>query len=133
VAVDPLPSRILVVEDDADVRDVLTQCLDAEGYTVDQAANGQEALDHLRAGLLPCLILLDLKMPMMDGPEFRRQQLANPAWAAIPVVVLSSLTDGAHLAALLRAVAFLVKPFRIAELLAIARQHCPYRRQMSGS
>jgi len=127
VAVDTSPSRILVVEDDADVRDVLTQCLHAEGYTVDQAANGQEALDHLYAGLLPCLILLDLKMPVMDGPEFRRQQLAYPAWVDIPVVV-SSLVDGAHLASLLRPAAFLAKPFQIADLLTIAREYCPHRR-----
>jgi DNA-binding response OmpR family regulator len=72
-------------------------------------------------------------MPVMDGVEFRRHQLADPAWAAIPVVVLSALPDGAHLAALLRAVAFLAKPLQFAELLAIARQHCPLRRQVRGA
>jgi CheY-like chemotaxis protein len=63
-------------------------------------------------------------MPVMDGVEFRRHQLANPAWAAIPVVVLSAVTDGANLASLLRAVAFLAKPFQLGDLLAITRQYC---------
>jgi len=125
VAAQHPPSRILLVEDDDAVRDLLTDLFDIEGCALDSAINGKEALDHLRAGLLPCLILLDLLMPVMDGVEFRRHQLADPAWAGIPVVVLSGLPDGAHLAALLRAVAFLAKPFQFAELLAIARQHCP--------
>lgn len=118
------PCHVLVVEDDDAVREVLTDLLDASGYAVNRAANGREALDQLRSGLLPCLILLDLMMPVMDGFEFREQQLSNPRWAAIPVVVLTALIDAARAAATLGAVTVIAKPFNIGELLAIAQQHC---------
>jgi len=124
VAAQRPPCRVLVVEDDDAVCEILTDLLDAAGYAVNPAANGREALGHLRSGLLPCLILLDLMMPVMDGFEFREQQLSNPLWAGIPVVVLTALIESARAAATLGAVAVIAKPFNIGELLEIAQQHC---------
>ena len=84
---------ILVVEDEPDLRDALTWVLRQEGYAVSAAANGREALDWLRGSSSPWLILLDLRMPLMDGFEFRVRQLQEPNLAAIPVVVLSAYGD----------------------------------------
>ena len=80
---------VLLVEDHADTRDAFIAVADAKGLDVVTAATGHAALWHLRDGLRPCLILLDIQMPGMDGLTFRREQLANPAFAGIPVVVVS--------------------------------------------
>src|SRR5215510_8699670 len=65
--------RVLVVDDDQDIRDALCELLRDEGYEAIAVANGEEALTYLKGGNLPCVILLDLMMPVMDGWEFRRQ------------------------------------------------------------
>src|SRR5689334_1013848 len=85
--------RVLLVEDDDANRDSLTLLMQMAGHDVDAARHGAEALEFLRRGPSPCLILLDLTMPVMDGREFLRQQRESPALAAIPVVVLSALAD----------------------------------------
>src|SRR5437867_5669934 len=78
---------ILIVEDDADVRGALTAVLESEGYSVVEAAHGQEALQHLRANAAGfCMILLDLWMPVMNGWEFRAEQLKDPTLAEVPVM-----------------------------------------------
>src|SRR5689334_1568939 len=79
---------ILLVEDDYDTRGALVLLIEHLGMEVVEALNGREALDRLRGGFRPCLVLLDMAMPDMDGVEFRRAQLADPALAAIPVAVL---------------------------------------------
>jgi CheY-like chemotaxis protein len=81
--------RVLAVDDDSGVRDVLTCALEQEGYEVRCAEHGSAALALLERWS-PDLILLDLEMPILDGAAFRRGQLARPAWAAIPVVVLTA-------------------------------------------
>lgn len=113
------PDRLLLVEDDRSIRDALQTLLEQEGYTVDTAENGQVGLQHLRAGVLPRLILLDLSMPVMDGVQFRRAQLAEPALADIPVVVCSALSaeDARHL----KPAAYIEKPVDIAALLSTIR------------
>ena len=68
---------ILIVEDDADVRDTMVQVLESEGFSVRATRDGREALDALRAGLRPRLILLDLMMPVMNGWQFREQMAAG--------------------------------------------------------
>src|SRR5256712_12775997 len=82
---------ILIVEDDADVRGALTVVLEGEGYPVVEAAHGQEALQYLCADPAGfCMILLDLWMPVMNGWEFRAQQLKDPALAEVPVIVVTA-------------------------------------------
>jgi CheY-like chemotaxis protein len=89
----PRNTKILVVEDEADIRELMQELLEVEGYSVDAACDGQDALDRLRACAdldLPNLILLDLMMPVKDGFAFRAEQEGDPRLAPIPVVVLSA-------------------------------------------
>src|SRR5947208_16254859 len=90
--------RLLVVEDDADVRHALTLFLEGAGHTVRTAANGREALEQLHANGRPDLIVLDLAMPVMNGWEFRGHQRRDPALADIPVGVLTAAGPGGELA-----------------------------------
>jgi CheY-like chemotaxis protein len=85
---------VLLVEDDADTREVMARTLDNAGWEVSEAGNGREALDQL-AREKPRLILLDLMMPVMDGFEFLLEMRANADWQDIPVIVLTAkdLTD----------------------------------------
>jgi CheY-like chemotaxis protein len=107
-------ARILVVDDDPDLRRVLTLALADEGYDVRAVPDGQEALDLLEAWR-PRVILLDLMMPGGDGWTFRARQLATPAAEDIPVIVLSAARDVAVDA--LKPAAFVPKPFNLDQLL----------------
>jgi CheY-like chemotaxis protein len=82
--------EILVVEDDPAITSSLTETLLEEGFEVGAAANGREALERLRSGLRPAAIILDLMMPVMDGWDFRSEQLKDPALRDIPVVVVTA-------------------------------------------
>ena len=108
---------ILIVEDDLDVRDALTQVLEFEGYSVVGATNGQEAIDRLREGNLPSLILLDLMMPVMDGLQFRAAQMSDPSIADIPVIVISADGKVDQKAAALGVAAYMKKPLDVDSLL----------------
>jgi len=116
--------RILFVEDDREVRVTLTQILVEEGYAVDGASNGREALDALRSGDRPCVILLDLMMPIMNGWQFSAAQRKDPSLAEIPVVIISAATNVLQSAAAMGAAAFLRKPFAIQDLLSIVDRCC---------
>jgi CheY-like chemotaxis protein len=113
---------ILIVEDDADLREMMAQLLLLEGYQTAAAANGREALEYLRLNGIPKLILLDLMMPVMDGWEFRREQQRDPAIASVPVVVLSALDHGR--ATDVSANEFLKKPLDFDRLLDLVRGYC---------
>jgi CheY-like chemotaxis protein len=81
----------LIVDDDRDIRETLKELVEQEGFAAICAENGEDALIELRRGdVLPCVILLDLTMPVMDGFAFRAAQLADPALAAVPVVVMTA-------------------------------------------
>jgi CheY-like chemotaxis protein len=82
--------QILVVEDDPAITSSLMETLVDEGFEVGAAANGREALERLRSGLRPAAIILDLMMPVMDGWDFRSEQLKDPALRDIPVVVVTA-------------------------------------------
>ena len=116
------PCPVLIVEDDADLREMMAQLLSLEGFRATAVANGREALEYLHEADVPQVILLDLMMPVMDGWEFRRKQQADPALASVPVIVLSAL-DLAR-AGNLDATAFLKKPLDFDHLLALVREHC---------
>jgi CheY-like chemotaxis protein len=83
-------SPVLIVDDDADIRAALKELLESEGYDVVEAVNGLAALRRLRMGLRPCVILLDLMMPVMDGWDFRAQQLQDPEIKDLPVVMVTA-------------------------------------------
>jgi CheY-like chemotaxis protein len=110
-------NHILVVEDDDLTRDALTILLEAAGYRVTAAPNGQEALDRLSDGEHPSIILLDLSMPVMDGRTFRKQQLQSPFLAPIPILLLSAEDNLAQTAASLGAAGYFPKPTEIEMVL----------------
>jgi CheY-like chemotaxis protein len=123
----PLPTRlsrgrsILVVEDDATTREALALALEADGYQTARAANGRDALDLLRQGPAPDLIVLDLMMPVLDGWQFRLRQRADAVLAAIPVVVVSADGDLPRRADSLGAAAVLEKPVEPGRLVDAVR------------
>jgi len=112
---------VLLVDDDGDVREALADCLTAAGYQVATCSNGLAALDWLRAAPRPPgLVLLDMMMPVMDGWQFREEQLAHPSLAAVPVVMLSARYDTpAH-----AGVEQLRKPIRARDLVAVVARYC---------
>ena len=81
---------VLIVDDDSAVRTALKELFETEGYAVAVASNGRAALNHLGAGLRPCVVLLDLMMPVMDGWDFRTEQLKDPALKEIPVFIITA-------------------------------------------
>jgi CheY-like chemotaxis protein len=116
---------ILVVEDDAATRAAVSLALQDEGYAVTGVANGKEALLHLRrTAPPPDLILLDLKMPVMNGCQFREQQAQDPALKSIPVVVVSADVGVPQKAAALGAADYLVKPVDFDKLVEAVQRHC---------
>lgn len=116
--------EVLVVEDERDVRDAISHLLDFNAFTVKSAHDGGQALAHLRDGYRPCLILLDLGMPGLDGAAFRSKQRVMTGCADIPIVVVSGREDGQEAAAALGACHFLRKPVRIPVLLDAVDRHC---------
>jgi two-component system, chemotaxis family, chemotaxis protein CheY len=116
---------VLVVDDDRDLLETVTEILDMEGYSVATATNGVEALDYLRANHSPRVILLDLSMPIMDGLTFRSEQRKDAALAEIPVVAFSA---AAQLAEKVRGhdfAAVLKKPVKLDVILGTVARFCP--------
>ena len=118
------PRPVLIVEDDADLREMMAQLLTLEGYQIETVANGREALAYLNEAPRPDVILLDLMMPIMDGWEFRRRQQDDPALADVPVIVLTALDQAQARAADLNGVDFLKKPLDFDRLLELVRRRC---------
>lgn len=118
-----LLKSILIVDDDADVRDMLGEFFSLEGYDVATARNGKDALEQLKHGRSADLILLDLMMPVMDGWQFRMEQQRDPQLAAIPVVVLSAVYNARERAGLLGAVDYMQKPVEFDKLIETAERY----------
>lgn len=116
--------HVLLVEDDADIREALAAVLEEEGFSVATAPNGREALERLRDGQLPCAVVLDLMMPIMSGWEFRAVQLEDPVIAAIPLIVLTGLGDPMDRVRDLKANAYVKKPIDMDALVLALRAHC---------
>jgi len=119
--------RIFVVEDEEMIRETIIEYLGDNGYDAVGAADGREALEKLEASsdVTPCLILLDLMMPVMDGRAFREHQLQKPELATIPIVVFSAYRDVAKTAGELNAAGHLAKPVKLPDLLRTVQQYCP--------
>ena len=117
-----MASRVLVVEDEPDIRDLLAFHLERGGYQVTRAATGPEALRQLRAAP-PDLVILDLMLPEMDGLEVCRRLRAEPATAALPVIMLTAKGDEVDRVVGLELGAddYVVKPFSPKEMLARVR------------
>ena len=115
---------VLLVEDNPDSNAALETFLRAHGFEVVVAFNGQEALDRLRAGPRPSVILLDIMMPEKDGHAFRAEQRADPALASIPVIVFSGAYDVGSIAAQLGVRDYLTKPLDVQRLLDRVRRYC---------
>lgn len=113
---------VLVVDDDADIREQLAEILADEGYEVITAANGREALDHLHHGRRPALILLDLFMPVMDGWALHEELKKDPRLGDVPVVLLSGQGNAREEARRLDASACLVKPVPYPTLLGTVQK-----------
>jgi CheY-like chemotaxis protein len=116
--------RILIVEDDASVREALAVFLEGEGYSVVEAGDGAEALTRLRTSEPVALILLDLMMPVMNGWEFRDAQARDPRLASIPVVVITADNSAVHQAARAGVAGCLLKPLEFPELLSYVGRYC---------
>jgi len=116
--------RVLLIEDDFLLREMVTMVLGGVGYMVATATNGADAFQRLRHYEKPQLILLDLMMPGMDGWHFREEQKKDPQLASIPVVVISALGDLEEMASSLGAAAYLKKPVESAKLLETVRCCC---------
>jgi CheY-like chemotaxis protein len=112
------PAHILVVEDDRDIRESLVEVLEDAGYRVSSAGDGRQALEVLEAAPeRPALILLDLMMPVMNGFQFREEQLARPHLAEVPVLVITADANAKARAGILKAAGLLQKPVKIQPLL----------------
>jgi CheY-like chemotaxis protein len=116
--------RVLIVDDDFDIRDSLKDALEDEGYVVDTAADGLDALERLRAPPFPCLILLDWMMPRCDGPQFRSEQRREPAIADIPVVLLTADARLSEKVSEIGAQDCLKKPVHLNRLLEVIQRYC---------
>lgn len=114
--------QILVLEDDEGIREGLCLALELEGYSVNARTNGVEGLRALSEAPLPCLILLDLMMPVMDGWSFVEALRRNLSLASIPIVVVSAFSDQTEGMPLVRRV--LRKPVDLGMLLHVVRQYC---------
>ena len=112
---------VLIVDDDLGIQRVMTKFLKLEGFTPAVAANGAEALAYLRASSNVRVIVLDLRMPVMDGWTFRKEQRLDPALAAIPIVVLSG-AEGDQTP--LDAAASFRKPVSFPEVIDVVRRLC---------
>ena len=118
-----MSALVLIVDDDFDLRETLTDVLEDAGYGVATAADGVEALAYLRSHPPPTVILLDWMMPNCNGAQFRAEQLADPALAAIPVVLLTADTRLRDKLAELRVTTYLAKPCDRATLLSALRNY----------
>lgn len=112
---------ILIVEDEPTIRENLKMLLELEGFSVYTANNGEEGLKVLRSMPRPCLILLDLLMPVMNGMEFMEAKSHEDAIAAIPVCIVSGVAEKPDMS---NASAFVKKPIEFDGLLKFVRHYC---------
>jgi CheY-like chemotaxis protein len=115
-------TKILVVDDDPDILRLVDSILTGHGYEVTSAPNGRKALEQLRGGLVPCLILIDLEMPVISGQELRAELARDPSTRDIPVAMTSASRE--NLDQLGASLSRLEKPFNFPDLLRAVEEHC---------
>ena len=115
---------VLVVEDDEATREMLRYLVQSTGCSVVTAANGREALAHLRNGLTPSLILLDLMMPVMDGCAFDHELARDLQLSSIPTIVVTAFPERAG--GLARHLNVVQKPVDIDQILALVEQYAAH-------
>jgi two-component system chemotaxis response regulator CheY len=114
-------TTVLVVEDDDDIREVIIEILEAEGYSTLSARNGKEALDLLEQTAKPCLVLLDMMMPIMNGRQFLDAIMKNSRLAPLPVLIVSAIADKTNTEG---SIGYLKKPIDINVVLDVVGQYC---------
>jgi CheY-like chemotaxis protein len=116
------PKYVLVVEDDRDIREGLTDLLGDYGHEVRGASNGREALDLMGESPLPCMVLLDLMMPVMDGWQFMDEVSRRSELAGIPICIItageSAKARGPSVVSIIR------KPFDASTLMRVVERFC---------
>ncbi len=118
-------TKVMIVEDSMDIQLILKHLFMSEGHEVECANNGQEALSLLNSlDVLPNFILLDLMMPVMNGFEFRDEQIRNPRLANIPVFIMSADYNIHSKKITTSASEAFVKPINIDELLETTKRYC---------
>jgi CheY-like chemotaxis protein len=116
--------KVMVVEDDAMIRASLVELLEGEGYEVIGVENGQAAMNYLKSSeVLPGVILLDVMMPIMDGWQFRTQQLSDSKISKIPVIVVTADGNAQDKADVMSAQGWVNKPFKIDDILESVAKH----------
>lgn len=114
--------HVLIVDDDTDVREMLEMFLGHSGYKITSASNGAEALDKMRE-CAPCLVLLDLMMPVMSGWQFRERQLEDPKLSNVPVVCITAAYDPDTVSSRL-GLPCLQKPVDLEQLVTVVHRAC---------
>lgn len=112
---------VLIVEDDEDIRETLKSILEADGYRVVTAENGVAGLERLKELVNPCLVILDLMMPLMDGWQFVEALHHDSVLTAIPVVILSAFSDKEKP---IKAQGFIKKPVDLESLSLLVKKYC---------
>jgi CheY-like chemotaxis protein len=115
-------NSILIVEDDDSIREAMTEMLEMEGYNTFAAVNGQDALALLKDNIpKPCLVLLDMMMPIMNGREFLDEMMKDAILAPIPVLIVSANVEPSNTKG---SIGFLKKPVDIDTVLAVVSRYC---------
>lgn len=112
---------VLVVEDDDDIRNAIVDLLETEGYCAYSAVNGKDALEKLSTISKPCLVLLDMMMPIMNGRQFLDEVMKDSSLAPLPVLIVSAVADKTNTEG---SVGFLKKPIDIDTVLDVVAQYC---------
>jgi two-component system chemotaxis response regulator CheY len=115
---------ILIIEDEVEVREALSLLLTEDGFAVATAFDGQDAIDKITAGMRPCLIILDLLMPRVNGVEFCEALRRDRDLAEVPVIVCSAASDLNHRTRHLGVAVVFQKPLKPGVLLRAVREHC---------
>ena len=112
--------RVMIVDDEIDIRESLQDFFEDKGYVVDAASNGSEALARLSGSDLPCVVILDLLMPVLDGIMTYAAMQQDARLARLPVIISTSDPGRAP-----HGVLIMKKPINLQRLLTVVQQHCP--------